>query len=933
MELNTAQLLAVEYVIAFMGLLLGYKCFYLKKDNMNYFMKFVIVLNVYLLENIPIRFIELHLVSWNPMLVFVLYALSILLMTFSSAYWNLFVSKQLNSRFADSKVKERLFLSPAYIMIPLCVLNYWTGWLYTIDENGWYTRGSIFILQSLIAYIYVLVMVISCFIHLIKDEEKTLAKRCLVALAPGLICSVLQIVYGGSYLLMGILITGWIMYVEIGLDKQKAYELSDALQSINDKLTHSNKEVAKNMKTILALSDIYYVLYEADLVNDTFTEIKAPAEVSVFCKQFISARECMKSIPKEMFAAAYVGLMETFFDPDSINESLENTNSYFVDAVGKFKKDWVRTTMIATERDEEGNVTRVVFSLQEIGEIIEQQKKVEEAKIYEIHANEMKELFIQTAEALAGAIDAKDKYTHGHSIRVARYSRKIAELSGMSESECEKIYFAAMLHDVGKIGIPDNIISKTGKLTAEEYDEIKQHPVAGKNILNRISRLPYLSVGANYHHERFDGKGYPLGLKGDDIPEMARVIAVADAYDAMTSKRSYRNPIPQQTVREEIVKGMETQFDPNFAKIMVHLIDKDIEYQMKDNEEYDEETEATELLCEEYRTTYSQAIRINDYKSKIHFRYEKTSDETIAMPAFVFFDSLDSAIHKDDGFEEVMFYHEYGELKADGSYIFGGVRKTKTEVTNYTEPEDSTSRDCDIEIVKVDDHIHFELRAYGQTVKTTMALPDSTRFVYVTLTGEHCQIRDIEVEREETATVEDDIERIAEKISFLSGVEGNIPSIQIDGWRSATTKGILLDSDKEITFDMKSLPFARLLWHCPFIIIYHSVDGTVNGKEYAEYALIRLDGECLSESEHAVNKSNISKTEEFAGWNEWKRENIEGRHCTLSVHVKNNKFSLKTSNGGINIENETDIHENVKNIYIAITGDQSVIENINVKNM
>ena len=114
----------------------------------------------------------------------------------------------------------------------------------------------------------------------------------------------------------------------------------------------------------------------------------------------------------------------------------------------------------------------------------------------------------------------------------------------------------------------------------EEFAIIKQHPVLGGEILSKILISPSLSVGAKYHHERYDGKGYPEGLKGEDIPQIARIIAVADAYDAMTSKRSYRDMIPQMYVREELVKGTGTQFDPNYAKIMLHLLDKDEEYKM-----------------------------------------------------------------------------------------------------------------------------------------------------------------------------------------------------------------------------------------------------------------------------------------------------------------------------------------------------------------
>ena len=195
----------------------------------------------------------------------------------------------------------------------------------------------------------------------------------------------------------------------------------------------------------------------------------------------------------------------------------------------------------------------------------------------------MRSMMEETSYALAEAIEAKDKYTHGHSSRVAQYSEMIAKLVGKDEKERQNIYLAGLLHDVGKIGIPESIINKDSKLTDEEYAIIKTHPVMGNQILQKIKKNPDLSIGAHYHHERYDGRGYPEGLKGEEIPEIARIIAVADAYDAMTSKRSYRDPLPQEVVREEIVKGKGTQFDPEFAEIMLSLIDKDTEYTMKES--------------------------------------------------------------------------------------------------------------------------------------------------------------------------------------------------------------------------------------------------------------------------------------------------------------------------------------------------------------
>ena len=192
-------------------------------------------------------------------------------------------------------------------------------------------------------------------------------------------------------------------------------------------------------------------------------------------------------------------------------------------------------------------------------------------------------MFIHIVEALADAVDAKDTYTNGHSGRVATYSREIAHRYGYSTQKEKSIYIMGLLHDIGKIGIPDAIINKPAKLTDEEYAVIKTHTVKGAKILDNIKEMPMLVTGARWHHERFDGKGYPDGLKGDAIPEADRIIAVADAYDAMSSRRSYRGIMPQSAVRAEIEKGKGTQFDPVFADIMLAMIDEDKDYAMSEH--------------------------------------------------------------------------------------------------------------------------------------------------------------------------------------------------------------------------------------------------------------------------------------------------------------------------------------------------------------
>ncbi len=224
----------------------------------------------------------------------------------------------------------------------------------------------------------------------------------------------------------------------------------------------------------------------------------------------------------------------------------------------------------------------LVLRVRHAVELTELQRNLE-TLVYE-KTKENENLFLHVVESLADAIDAKDNYTNGHSGRVALYAKEIAKRYGYDEKQQEKIFMMGLLHDVGKIGIPDEVINKPGRLTEEEFACIKKHPIIGDKILSNIKEMPELAAGARYHHERVDGKGYPEGLLDDHIPEEARIIAVADAYDAMTSNRSYRGVLPQEKVREEIEKGKGSQFDSTFADIMLEMIDEDSKYLMRDRQ-------------------------------------------------------------------------------------------------------------------------------------------------------------------------------------------------------------------------------------------------------------------------------------------------------------------------------------------------------------
>ena len=546
---------------------------------------------------------------------------------------------------------------------------------------------------------------------------------------------------------------------------------------------------------------------------------------------------------------------------------------------------------------------------------------------------EQRRLFDQTATALVNAIDTKDKYTHGHSSRVAEYSGKIAELAGKSKKECEEIYYAALLHDVGKIGIPVSIINKDGKLTDEEYNLIKQHPTKGVQILSSITDFPYLSVGAHYHHERYDGRGYPEGLKGDEIPEIARIISVADAYDAMTSKRSYRDPIPQQKVREEIIKGSGTQFDPVFAGYMLHLIDLDTEYNMKERDESQDTDGISDFTIGGYRSSVSEGIHITQFMTTVTLSVGSDEEATGVppVPSIILFDSLDEHVHKDERKIKDLLYFEYGEIWFDGRTVTGGARKIQANISNTGSPDIQKNGDYKIEAVRIKDHALIRISGKKNTVEVIAALPDSSRFLHIALTGEHCRYFEIKAVKADQKTRSDYIPRIAEEISYINVPSGDIPNVQIDSMRSASTDGIPIKNGLKLSFHTKSLPTARLVWHCAYIDVFSSDDGKVDGGSFHDIALVRLDGEYWGFKPNCIENAQIYKSNEFKGWDNWKKRNMEGVDVTVTFAVEDNKITISTEDEGVFVK-ITVVPDTDQTIYAALTGDQCTITNIRMLN-
>lgn len=189
---------------------------------------------------------------------------------------------------------------------------------------------------------------------------------------------------------------------------------------------------------------------------------------------------------------------------------------------------------------------------------------------------ETQQLVLGTLRSMTRAIDARDSYTQGHSERVAKLAFELARQLQLPESTCQEIYLAGVLHDIGKIGVPDSVLLKAGPLTDEEFEIIKLHPVIGFRIIEQLAKLDFTLPGILHHHERWDGRGYPDKLAGTDIPLMARILAVADSFDAMTSSRPYRHHMPLAKARKIIAEGAGTQWDPDIVAAFLKWVDSRI---------------------------------------------------------------------------------------------------------------------------------------------------------------------------------------------------------------------------------------------------------------------------------------------------------------------------------------------------------------------
>ena len=571
------------------------------------------------------------------------------------------------------------------------------------------------------------------------------------------------------------------------------------------------------------------------------------------------------------------------------------------------------------------SISLYIFTYLDINETVIKAHRIEMEGLEE-EKKSIKRLFDQTANAFVAAMEKRDTYSDGHSARVAALAKRIAQRAGKNEEECDEVYYAGLLHDVGMMGIPDYLLNKTDGLTPEEEKLIKNKPLIGEDILSNIREYPYLKDGALYLHERYDGTGYPDGIKGKEIPELSRIINIADAYDTMAVGKKNREPEPYQTVREEFITGSGNQFDPAYTEIMINIMDEELGLG-KDEEPAPVESE---LECAEYRSAISQGIPVTGEVTVIRFRVKDSAKERSvhSAPSIILFDSYDRRVH--DNPKAILAYHyqEYGEVWFDGNFVSTDARKMETAVV----PQNSHGEEGVYEIIagRVDDHVSVKMTAPDAAVSVVMALEDKSKASYIGITGENCSIYGLTVEKTGDMVKKGDIKRIADEISYIERMEADIPNVQIDSFRSGATEGIAIKEYLKIDFHTMSLPSSSLIWHCPQVVLFYSEDGRVYGEGYKEYELIKINGEADGDNDEATNSFTIKKQDSFPGWDTWKAANKEGMECSVIFERKRNKVVTTTSNMGIDIVNTTVVKDGAKEIYAALTGDQVALTDIRI---
>ncbi|MER1994224.1 MAG: hypothetical protein ABS897_09335 [Eubacteriales bacterium] len=371
--------------------------------------------------------------------------------------------------------------------------------------------------------------------------------------------------------------------------------------------------------------------------------------------------------------------------------------------------------------------------------------------------------------------------------------------------------------------------------------------------------------------------------------------------------------------------------------IMRHMIDLDSEYDMQEQEAVKELAGDREMHCVGYKSEISEGVIVRQNLTKISLSSRvEDPEEGPAEPAILLFDSLDARPHTAEQEIRDLIYEEYCEIHLGGEVVNHTARAVKTTVTEHAAAAAKAAdrTDWEIEAVKVRDHVLIRVDDGRKMTEVTVAMPDSSRYAYIALTGKNCFISDIHIDKARDAVPDNYIPRIAEAITYIDGPEGDLPNLQVDSVRSASTPGVPVTDGLEISFHTKSLPTARLIWHCPYVVLFHSADGTVNGPDYREFSVVRLDGEDWENEGNVPNRVTVNREIDFRSWDAWKQGNKAGIDCTVAFRREGNSITVSTRNLGLSVQGVTifpaGLTEGKDTVYAALTGDQCALTDIRI---
>lgn len=344
-----------------------------------------------------------------------------------------------------------------------------------------------------------------------------------------------------------------------------------------------------------------------------------------------------------------------------------------------------------------------------------------------------------------------------------------------------------------------------------------------------------------------------------------------------------------------------------------------------------------ELKCNDYRESVTEGIPVTGKPVKVSLLMApaKNTADDFSEASLIVFDSYDGLVHDERDEITKYRYTEFGEVWFDGHIINTGARDMEVSVSagssgTSCEEEDSAVS-YEITAYRQKDHIRIIIESFARTVDVIIALPDSSLYSYISLTGEHCHISGIKCEQSDTSEEPEDIRRIADPVNYIDRLESDIPNVQIDGKRTASTVGVPVTDGMRLDFHTMSLPSADHVWHCPYVVLFSSDDGKVGGANYREYALVKLNGETADEGGISKNVVTVAERDDFGGWDWWKEQNRKGFECEVRFNRRAEHITVRSCNAGLDIENVTVINDGARNIYAAITGDQCAITDIRIR--